>query len=123
MENALIPPDIKDDRVPFLRRAKSSSRYTRARGRACQRASRVSLEALWHGRARAIICRPLGERIVNSPVNGNRVPPYRGIPNNYQLLIQPTIYQLKSDAWITKNVGNLISTPIGCDTEASRSAH
>jgi hypothetical protein len=36
------------------------------RGCACQRASRVSLEVLWYGSVRGIICGPLGQRIANS---------------------------------------------------------
>ena len=43
--------------------------HARGRGGACQRASRVSLEALWHGSARGIIRRPLGERVVNFLLN------------------------------------------------------
>ena len=56
---------------------------------ACLRASKVSLKALWHGGARGIICRPLGERIVNSSVNSDAS--RSEDPNIYELLTQRPI--------------------------------
>ncbi len=56
--------------------------------------------AAWYGRARGIICGPLGEWIFNSQINSGTS--RSGGSNIYELLTQRPIYRLNSDAWFTK---------------------